>query len=136
MEFDFLGFKGDNGTNVEKKERQQFYMETVLSRRRKQIKETMRQRALKKVEIAAKMLYSEGAEEVCVFGSVLKPSEFDEHSDVDIAVKGIREEKRIPVIRQLDEVFGEIPFDVVFLEEPLRPEIRERIEGEGVRWRH
>jgi len=110
--------------------------ETILSKRRKELKENLRQKALKRLEIAAEMLYANGAEEVYVFGSILRPSEFNEYSDVDIAVKGIPEERRVFVTLRLEEVFKGIPFDILFLEEDLRPEVRARIKREGLLWRH
>lgn len=81
------------------------------------------------------LLYDEGAMDVYVFGSVLRPSEFNEHSDVDIAVKGIPDKKRVSVTVRLEEVFKEIPFDILFLEDELRPEVRERIKKEGILWK-
>ncbi|MBI5026242.1 MAG: nucleotidyltransferase domain-containing protein [Nitrospirae bacterium] len=108
--------------------------ETILSKRRKELKESLRQNALKRLKEAGRMLYGEGAEGVYVFGSVLRPLEFNEHSDVDIAIKGISEDKRSSVTVRLEEIFKGMPFDVVFLEDDLRPEIREKIKKEGILW--
>ncbi len=69
------------------------------------------------------------------FGSVLKEGYFDEHSDVDIAVSGIPAELKIISYRALEDIFKDIPFDLLFLDEPLRPEIRKRIEKEGILWK-
>lgn len=110
-------------------------METILSRRRRHLKENLRQKALKRLEEAVELLYDEGATDVYVFGSVLRPSEFNEHSDVDIAVKGIPDERRVPVTLRLEEIFKEIPFDILFLEDDLRSEVRERIKKEGILWK-
>ncbi len=109
--------------------------ETVLSKRRRELKESLRQKALERLKSATALLYAEGAEDVYVFGSVVKPSEFNEHSDVDIAVQGISEDKKSSAQSGLEEIFGEIPFDLIFLEDALRPEIRERIRREGMRWK-
>jgi predicted nucleotidyltransferase len=111
-------------------------MGTMLSKRRKELKEYLRQRALKRLGGAITLLYAEGAKDVYVFGTVLKPQEFNEHSDVDIAARGVPENKKGYIIRKLEEIFAEIPFDVVFVDESLRPEIREKIQKEGIRWRH
>jgi len=35
----------------------------------------------------------------------------------------------------LKEIFEDIPFDLLFLDEELRQEIRERIEKEGIVWK-
>ncbi|MCL4537322.1 MAG: nucleotidyltransferase domain-containing protein [Nitrospirae bacterium] len=109
--------------------------ETVLSKRRRELKENLRQKALQRLEQAVRLLYSEGAEDVYVFGSVLRPLEFNEHSDVDIAVKGIPEDRRVFVTVSLEGIFGEVPFDIVFLEDDLRSEIRDRIKKDGVLWK-
>jgi predicted nucleotidyltransferase len=111
-------------------------METVLSKRRRELKETLRQSALERLGRAAAALYREGAEDVLAFGSILKPAEFNEHSDVDLAVKGISENKRHRVLTMLEDIFADRLFDLVFLEDELRPEVRARIQREGVRWKH
>lgn len=95
-------------------------MSTVLSKRRSFLNETRRQKALEMVAGASALLYAEGAEDVYVFGSVLKPGAFDERSDVDIAVKGIADDKRLSLERKLEDVFADMPFDIVFLEDALR----------------
>lgn len=110
-------------------------MGTILSNRRKELKEGLRQKALARLEQACAALYDEGAEEVYVFGSVLKPSEFNEHSDVDIAVKGIESEKRYSAESRLSDIFTEVHFDILFLEDAVRPEVRARIQKEGVKWK-
>lgn len=109
--------------------------ETVLTRRRRELKENLRQKALQRLKEAVVLLYAEGAEDVYVFGSVLRPLEFNEHSDVDIAVKGIPDKRRVSVTVRLEEIFKDFPFDIVFLEDDLRPEVRERIKKEGILWK-
>ncbi len=109
--------------------------ETILSKRRRQLKESLRQKALQRLKEAVLFLYDEGAEAVYIFGSVLKPLEFNEHSDIDIAVWGIAEDKRTYVTVKIEEIFREMPFDIIFLEDDLRPEIREKIKKEGVLWK-
>jgi predicted nucleotidyltransferase len=110
-------------------------VETQLTKRRKELKEKHRKKAMQRLDEAAVLLYNEGAEEVYVFGSVLKALEFNEHSDADIAVKGVPEDKRPDVTGKLEDIFKEIPFDIVFLEDELRQEIRERIKKEGILWK-
>jgi len=109
--------------------------ETVLSKRRRELKEALRQKALDRLGPATALLYAEGAEEVYVFGSVLKPAEFNEHSDVDIAVKGITGSNKLSIESRLEELFVDIPFDIVFLEDAVRPEITARILKEGLLWK-
>jgi predicted nucleotidyltransferase len=110
-------------------------METVLSKRRRELKETLRQSALERLGRAASALYREGAEDVFAFGSILKPAEFNERSDADIAVKGIPESRRHHALTSVEDIFEDMPFDLVFLEDELRPEVRARIQREGVRWK-
>ncbi len=106
----------------------------MLSKRRAFLKEDLRQKALKLFSWAAAELYAAGAEAVYLFGSVLKPGAFDERSDVDIAVKGIPMGRRPAAERRVDEIFLDVSFDLIFFEDAVRPEIRERILKEGVLW--
>lgn len=112
-------------------------MESLYSLRRRSVKERYRGNAVSKLEKAVKALYSEGAAKVIVFGSVLKPGFFNERSDVDIAVEGVPEEKRLEAEGKLVDIFADIEFDLIFLEErdSVRPEILEKIEKEGVLWK-
>lgn len=110
-------------------------METVLSKRRRELKESLRQSALEKLERAAAALYQEGALEVYAFGSVVRPSEFNERSDVDIAAMGVPQKKRRGVLSELENIFLDMPFDLIFLDEEVRPEVRARIQREGVLWK-
>ncbi len=109
--------------------------ETVLSKRRRELKDKLRQKALQRLKEAGALLYDEGAVDVYAFGSILRPSEFNEHSDVDIAVRGIAEDKRVYVTVRLEEIFKEVPFDLIFLEDDLRAEVREKIKKEGILWK-
>ena len=111
-------------------------METVLSKRRRLLKERRRREALRRLGNAAELLYAEGARDVYIFGSVIKPLAFDERSDVDIAVSGLSGERYVSAVKKLEEVLGEIPFDLIFLEERVRPEVKNRIMKEGIRWMH
>jgi predicted nucleotidyltransferase len=110
-------------------------LETVLSKRRKRLKESRRQRALKMLDAASLVLYKDGASAVYVFGSLLRPLEFNEQSDVDIAVKGIDEDKWSSVFVKLEHIFKDMPFELIFLEDHIRPEIRMKIEKEGALWK-
>lgn len=112
-------------------------METLYSIRRAKLKERRRSLAISRLGKAVEALYSDGASRVIVFGSVLKPGSFNERSDVDIAVEGIPEGRRLEVEGELVDIFGDIEFDIIFLEERenVRPEILERIEKEGELWR-
>lgn len=110
-------------------------MSTVFSERRRFLKEVLRHKAREMLARAAELLYAEGAEEVIAFGSVLKSGGFDDHSDVDIAVKGLADAKKLAVERKLEDIFVDIAFDVIFLEDEVRAEIREKIQREGMIWK-
>lgn len=110
--------------------------ETRLSKRRRELKERLRAKMLKRLEQVTQVLYREGAEFVYVFGTVLIEGAFNEHSDADIAVKGIAESKRASVMSMIEHVAEGLPIDVIFLEDDIRPEIRDRIMKEGVLWKH
>lgn len=112
-------------------------MATLYSIRSKELKERHRKNAISLLEKAVKTLYTAGAKRVIVFGSVLKPGYFDERSDVDIAVEGIPEDERLDVEGQLVDIFGDLEFDIIFLEEKesIRREILEKIEKEGIIWK-
>ena len=93
--------------------------------------------ARRKLRLAVDYLYHEGAKEVFLFGSITSPERFTEHSDIDLAVKGIPEEKRLEVEGKLEDIFGDMEYDILFLEEEryLRKEILKRIEEEAVQWK-
>lgn len=109
--------------------------ETVLQKRRRYLRENLRQKALQKLSLAVKKLYEAGAEEVYIFGSVLKPELFDENSDIDIAVKGIPQNKKTEAYTAVEEILSEFKFDLIFLDEEVRQEIKNRIAEKGVLWK-
>jgi len=111
-------------------------METSLKRRRLALRSKRYDEACKKLGLAVNYLYREGAKEVRLFGSVTSPERFTEHSDIDLAVRGIPEEKRLEVEGKLEDIFGDMDYDILFLEEEkyLRKEILKRIEEEAVLW--
>lgn len=39
------------------------------------------------------------------------------------------------VMRRLEEIFNDMPFDLIFLEDNIRPEIREIIKKEVRQWK-
>ncbi len=89
------------------------YMSSILSKRRKELKQKYYLRAVEKTDKAVSLLYSLGAAEVYIFGSLLHPEVFDEMSDVDIYVQGLTQEKRKGLFTSLEEIFGEITFDLL-----------------------
>ena len=112
-------------------------METLLKRRRLILRSKHYDNARKKLRLAVNYLYREGATEVHLFGSITHPERFTEHSDIDLAVKGIPEEKRLEVEGKLEDIFNDMKYDILFLEEAkdIRKEILQKIEEEAVEWR-
>lgn len=82
-------------------------------------------------------LYREGAAEVFLFGSITDHEKFTEHSDIDIAVRGIDEDKRLTVEGRIADFLGDFEYDIIFLEEEgVRKEILEKIGKEAILWNH
>ncbi len=108
---------------------------SILSHRRMQLKKRYYEIALEKTNKAVQLLYSLGAREVYIFGSLTKPELFDEMSDVDIYVKGLSQENRKGLFTKMEEIFGNVTFDLLFDDDVLRPDIAEKIEKEGKLWK-
>jgi len=72
---------------------------------------------------------------VYIFGSLIKPELFDEMSDVDIYVKGLSQENRKSVFTKMEEIFGNVKFDLLFDDDMIRQDIAEKIEREGKLWK-
>jgi predicted nucleotidyltransferase len=112
-------------------------METLLKRRRRMLSMKRYREARKKLEPAIKYLYKEGATEVYLFGSILRPDKFTEHSDIDFAVKGIDEEKHLQIEGTLADILGDLEYDILFLEDGryIRKEIMKSIKAEAILWK-
>jgi predicted nucleotidyltransferase len=112
-------------------------METLLKKRRKILHLRRYDEAWKKLRKALDYLNREGAKEVFLFGSIINPEKFTEHSDVDLAVRGIAEEKHLEIEGKLEDILGDLEYDILFLEEEkyLRKEILKRIREEAVLWK-
>jgi predicted nucleotidyltransferase len=111
-------------------------METLLKKRRKELRLRQHNMALRKLKSAIDFLYKEGATEVYLFGSITNPDTFTEHSDIDIAVKGISGDKRLTIEGKLADFLGNFEYDIIFLEEEetIRKDIRDKIKREAVLW--
>lgn len=113
-------------------------METRLSKRRKELCLKRYNEANKRLKAVVDLLYKEGAREVLLFGSITIPENFTERSDIDIAVRGISEDKRFVVEGRIADLFGDFDYDILFLEDEseLRKEILEKIRTEAIAWSH
>lgn len=112
-------------------------MESLIKKRRLTLRHRRYNEACKKLRLALDYLYREGAKEVLLFGSVIRPERFTEHSDIDIAVRGIPEERHLEVEGKLEDIFGDIEYDIIFLEEEmyLRKDILKRIKEGAIVWK-
>lgn len=112
-------------------------METILKRRRQELRLKNYKKILPEVKEAVDFLYREGAHEVFLFGSITTPDKFIEHSDVDFFVKGIDEEKRLDIEGKLDDILRNVEYDILFSEEEheIRKEILGRIKKEAILWK-
>ncbi len=96
--------------------------------------EPLRKDALKKANYAAEIVKSKyPGIELFLFGSVIWNNVFTDHSDIDIAVKGLK------CSREYLKIYGYIcdavsPFDVdVVLLEEVSENLRQRITEEGLK---
>lgn len=111
-------------------------METILKKRRRALCISRYNKARQKFKKAVDFLYRMGADEIYLFGSITNPERFTEHSDIDIAVRGISEDKHLEVEGKLEDILGELEYDILFLEEDgIRKEILKRITEEAVLWK-
>lgn len=113
-------------------------METLLKKRRKELCLKRYNEANKRLKPVVDLLYREGADEVLLFGSITSPERFTERSDIDIAVRGISEDKRLDVEGRIADLFGDFEYDILFLEDEveIRKEILEKIRAEAIVWSH
>ena len=111
-------------------------METILKKRRLELSFKRYKEACIRLRNAVDFLYKRGATEVYTFGSITDPERFTEHSDIDIAVKGISKEKSLEVEGMLQDILGDFEYDILFLEEDdIRKEILNKIKEEAVLWK-
>lgn len=112
-------------------------METLLRRRRKELRFKRYEAVLKEVKKAVDFLYREGAKEVYLFGSLTNPERFTENSDIDFYVKGIDKEKHLEIEGKLKDLIRTAEFDILFDEEKeeIRKEIYDRIKKEAILWK-
>lgn len=91
--------------------------------------------AYRKALEGAKYLYEQGAKKVFLFGSITKPELFMQKSDIDIAVEGLSEEKRLSVEAVLIDILFPYDFDLVVIASKdivAREEIMEAVKRDGV----
>lgn len=112
-------------------------METILKRRRQELRLNRHKAVLLRVKAAVDFLYREGTKEVYLFGSITNPEKFTENSDVDFFVKGIDEERHLEIEGKIEDILSDVEYDILFCEEEkeIRKEILDRIKKEAVLWK-
>lgn len=100
-------------------------------RHRKEMREELRRRLLKKIfSVLDELSPKYGYKEAYIFGSITEEGKFNPESDIDIAVTGLKNEKYFAFMAEL---FNKLEYevDVVQLE---NSRLREKIESRGIRW--
>lgn len=111
-------------------------MKTILKKRRHELGIRRYNKARLRLKEVVDFLYRMGAAEVYFFGSITNPERFTEHSDIDIAVRGISKDKHLEIEGKLEDILGDFEYDILFLEEDgIREEILKRIKEEAVLWK-
>ncbi|MCS6949259.1 MAG: nucleotidyltransferase domain-containing protein [bacterium] len=110
------------------------YIETLRARDRAE-RERLQQRYQRAWELArqaAELLRRDfGATRVVVFGSLLRPSLFGEHSDVDIAAWGICPQDTLRAMNAVADIDREIEVNLVDVN-TCKPSILQVIQSEGI----
>ncbi len=91
--------------------------------------------AYRKALGGARYLYEQGVKKVFLFGSITKPETFMRQSDIDIAVEGLSEEKRLTVEAKLIDILFPYDFDLVVIDSKdfvARKEIMEAAARDGI----
>ncbi|MCL6448315.1 MAG: nucleotidyltransferase domain-containing protein [Armatimonadetes bacterium] len=101
-----------------------------LKREEKQIARKARQARAKAGEIARQLACRYGAKKIYLFGS-LATGEFDQDSDIDLAVAGLPEEHHLKAYGLAEGVAQPFPVDLVLLESAV-DSLKERVNKEGV----
>jgi len=110
------------------------YIETLRQRRREaeRQRQARYQRAWQLAQEAAELLRRDyGATRVVVFGSLLRPSMFDDRSDVDIAAWGVAPEDTLRAMSAVAYLDKEIEVNLVDVS-TCQPGILHIIEQEGI----
>jgi predicted nucleotidyltransferase len=112
-------------------------VETYLGRRRRELRSRRHDKAWQRLRPALELLYQQGATEIFLFGSITDPEKFTEHSDIDLAVRGLPEEKHLEIEGRLEDILEDLEYDIIFLEgeNEVRHEIIERIKEKAILWK-
>lgn len=92
--------------------------------------EKKRKLLIKKIRVCAEKIKNLGAKRVILFGS-LAESRLRKDSDVDIAFEGLSVDAYFKALGILEEILGDVSFDLVDMQEAL-PSVVRKIEKEGI----
>lgn len=108
------------------------FRKTWLERKRREEQDVLALQALllKKVRLCSTEIKKLGADRVILFGS-LATGRFRKGSDVDIAVEGLTAGTYFKAIGIVEDILGDVPFDLVDLREAL-PSVKEKMGKEGI----
>lgn len=103
------------------------------NRRLRKEEEALKQKRrllIKKVRLCAEKIKDLGAKRVILFGS-LAANRFRKDSDVDMAVEGLSVDAYFKALGILEEILGDVSFDLVDMQEAL-PSVVRKIKEEGI----
>lgn len=108
------------------------FRKTWIERKRREERDILDLQTLlmEKVKVCANEIRKLGVKQVILFGS-LAVGRFRKGSDVDIAVEGLTAKAYFRALGIIEDILGDIPFDLVDLKEAL-PSVKEKIEKEGI----
>lgn len=108
------------------------FRKTWIERKRREEQEVSMLHALlmEKVKVCANEIKKLGGKRVILFGS-LASGRFRKGSDVDIAVEGLTAKAYFRALGVVEEILGDVPFDLVDMKEVL-PSVKRKVEKEGI----
>lgn len=107
-----------------------FILDRVLKRKKSE-NERLRKNLLNKTKQALEKLYQKGLfKEAYIFGSVTKPFDFTENSDIDVGFIGLKDEDYFKVMSFLSREL-ERDVDIIQME---NHRLASKIKEEGIRW--
>ena len=106
-------------------------MLTYTKKQKEEIRKR-KEKARKRTYEACKFLQEKGAKDIYIFGSLASDT-FNLHSDVDLAIDGLHPEYVYYVEKDLEDIMGDIGFDLVYLHSAPQ-NLRKKIKKSGKKW--
>ena len=124
----FFSLKGNDMSNIQYVKFRKAWGER--KRREERDVSALQAILIEKVKVCANEIKKLGGKRVILFGS-LAAGRFRKGSDVDIAVEGLTVKAYFRALGVVEDILGEVPFDLVDLKEAL-PSVKEKVEKEGI----